>query len=288
MSIWLAVGLVAVGIWVAHDGLVRPIRAAPRHASRTLERLQDVLVQAGLERATLTSVLLLCLAAGLLAGLLSHLLTGWPLMDLAAGVGAAVVPLAWLRGRHARQRAAIQRALPEALDQLRDALASGLSMDRALHGLAEQGPQALRPYFARFRTEVGHLKFDTAVERLRDRLADPVFDLVASALLLYNEVGGVRFRACLDQLAASLRADLSSRDRVQAARARTMYSARILAAVPVVLLLLLRWWSPSAARAFDGPVGQLLLGGCALAIAAGYLGMLWLARLPSDDRVLVR
>jgi tight adherence protein B len=98
----------------------------------------------------------------------------------------------------------------------------------------------------------------------------------------------MRFRACLDQLAASLRADLASRDRLQAARARTVYSARILAGVPAALLLLLRWWSPAAAQTFDGPVGQVLLGVCALAIAGGYASMLWLARLPDDDRVLVR
>jgi tight adherence protein B len=289
--LWLALGLVGSGIWFAHDGFTRLSVAAPqqqRRSSRTLLRLQDVLVQAGLERATPLSVLLFCVALGLAGGLLSQLLIGWPLMDLALGVGTGLLPLAWLRSRHARQRAMVQRALPAAFDQLRDALASGLSMDRALRGLAEQGPESLRAYFGRFCIEVGHLRFDEAVERLRDRLADPVFDLAASALLLHDEVGGMRFRACLDQLAASLRADLASRDRLQAARARTVYSARILAGVPAALLLLLRWWSPAAAQTFDGPIGQLLLGGCALAITGGYASMLWLARLPADDRVLVR
>jgi tight adherence protein B len=286
--LWLALVLVGAGIWFAHDGLTRLGGAAPRPPSRTLLRLQDVLVQAGLERATPLSVVLLCLALGLAAGLLSHVVVGWPLVDLALALGTGLMPLAWLRSRHARQRAVVQRALPAALDQLRDALASGLSMDRGLRGLAEQGPEPLRPYFSQFCAEVGHLKFADAVERLRDRLADPVFDLAASALLLHDEVGGMRFRACLDQLAVSLRADLAGRDRLQAARARTVYSARILAGVPAALLLLLRWWSPAAAHAFDGPVGQLLLGGCAMAIAGGYASMLWLARLPDDDRVLVR
>jgi tight adherence protein B len=288
MILWLALGCVGAGIWLAHDELTRPSVVVARRPSRTLLRVQDLLVQAGLERATPASVVLLCLACFVMGGLVAHVLLGWPLIDLAAAIAAGLAPLAWLRGRHARKRAVVQRALPDALAQLRDALASGLSMERALRGLADQGPEPLRPLFRRFCAEAEHLEFQAAVERLRDRLADPAFDLVASALLLHAEVGGMRFRACLDQLAGLLRADLASRDRLNAARVRTVYSARILAGVPACLLLLIRWLSPAAAETFDGPIGQLLLGACAAAIAGGYLGMLWLARLPDDDRVLVR
>src|SRR5207248_3622208 len=107
----------------------------------------------------------------------------------------------------------------------------------------------------------------------------PAFDLVSSALLLHSEVGGQRFRECLAQLADTLRSDLVARDRLVATRSRIVYSARVLALVPVVLLVMLRWWSPLAARTFDGALGQSLLAACVVAVAGGYASMLWLARL---------
>lgn len=286
--VWLALGLVGAGLYLAHDGLTRPAAAAPHAPSRALLRLQDWLLQAGLEGVTPRTVLLVSLGGALLGGLLAHALLGWPVADLAGILtGGLAYPL-WLRARHARHRACVQRALPEAIEQLRDALGSGLTLDRAFQGLAEQGPEALRPYAAELCAELRYVPFAAAVERLRDRLADPSFDLVASALLLHDEVGGRRFRACLGELAAGLRADLATRERLGATRARIVYSARLLALAPVALLLLVRGWSPAAAQVFDGPVGQLLLAGCGAAVAMGYAGMLWLSRLPEEERVLVR
>lgn len=288
MTLWFALGLVGAGIWLAHDGLTRPSVAAPRAPSRTLLRLQDWLVQAGLEGVTPRTVAVVCLAGSLLGGLAAHALLGWPLADLVGVLAGSLAYPLWLRARHARHRARVQHALPEAIDRLRDALASGLTLDRAFQGLAEDGPEALRPLVRQFCAELRYVPFEEAVEHLRDRLADPSFDLVAGALQLHDEVGGQRFRACLGQLAEALRADLAMRDRLAATRARIVYSARLLALVPALLLVLLRWWSPLAAQTFDDAFGQILLAACALAVAGGYAAMLWMARLPGDDRVLVR
>jgi Flp pilus assembly protein TadB len=66
-------------------------------------------------------------------------------------------------------------------------------------------------------------------------------------------------------------------------------TARVMAVLPAILLLLVRWWSPTAtARTFESPLGQLLIAVCVAAIAGGYTWMLWLARLPDEERVLVR
>jgi len=65
-------------------------------------------------------------------------------------------------------------------------------------------------------------------------------------------------------------------------------TAKIMAVLPAILLLLVRWWSPAAtSRTFETPLGQVFLAASVLAIVAGYVWMLWLARLPDEDRVLV-
>ena len=126
--------------------------------------------------------------------------------------------------------------------------------------------------------------------RLRDRLADSTWDLVTAGLLLHDEVGSRRFGSCLDHLARWQRADLALRDRLVAARARIVLTARIMAVLPVILLVLVRWWSPAAtARTFETPLGQALMAvSRRWQLSIGYAWMLWLAQLPDEERVLVR
>src|SRR5919206_113823 len=115
--------------------------------------------------------------------------------------------------RHARHRQAVLRALPEAIDRLRDSLAS-VPLDVALARLGtEAGPEALRPHFRQLGTELAlGVPFAPAVQHWADGLADQTADRVASALVLHDRVGAQRFATCLGQLAGALRADLALRD----------------------------------------------------------------------------
>jgi hypothetical protein len=85
-----------------------------------------------------------------------------------------------------------------------------------------------------------------------------------------------------------VRVQISLRGRLAASRGRLYLSARILALLPLGLLAYLRWWSPTSSRAYETALGQEILAGAALVIVVGYLLILWFARLPEDERVLVR
>jgi hypothetical protein len=65
---WLALPLIAVGLWLVHDGLQGGAVAAPRRPSALAGRIQDYLVQADLERWTPWRVLVLCLVAPMWPG----------------------------------------------------------------------------------------------------------------------------------------------------------------------------------------------------------------------------
>ncbi|HEY1296997.1 MAG TPA: type II secretion system F family protein [Chloroflexota bacterium] len=291
-TLWIALAAIGVGVWLAHDGLVPQPSSPPRERSWiVLDRVRDWLAQADLPGVTVWHLLALC-AAGCAAGALAGYMAFGLRVSAALGatLGALAVPL-WLRTRHQRRRPARQRAIAVALERMRDTLGSGLTLDHAFQGLAADGPKPLQPAFRQFEAELPpHTdSFETAAERLRERLADSTWDMVTAGLLLHDEVGSGRFGSCLDHLARWQRADTALRDRLVAARARIVLTARVMAVLPAILLLLVRWWSPTAtARTFESPLGQLLIAVCVAAIAGGYTWMLWLARLPDEERVLVR
>ena len=123
---------------------------------------------------------------------------------------------------------------------------------------------------------------------MRDRLADPVFDVVAAALTVNDRLGGRQVSQMLDRLAEATRAQLRIQHEVRAQQSRTVLSARIVAAAPLVALVGLRATNPRYLSIFDGLVGQLVLLGCAVSVGLGYVAMLYLTRLPAERRVLVR
>src|SRR5207248_1136995 len=155
--------------------------------------------------------------------------------------------------RHDRRRAAVQRALVEAIGQLRDGIRTGLSVPEALRGLAESGPEVLRPEFARLVRELGMAPFEDALSGMQARLADPLFDTVAAALLLNDRIGGRNVSQVLDRLAHATREQLRVQEELRAYQARNVLSARIVAAVPLVVLVVIRQINPAYLAVFDTP-----------------------------------
>src|SRR5439155_4535261 len=133
---------------------------------------------------------LFSVASGGLAASLAQLFLGWGMVSaLAAGLGV-LAPLAYYARRHDRRRSAVQDALVEAIEQLRDAIRTGLSVPEALAGLARTGPLALATEFANLNRDARLIGFEAALMATRDRLADPVFDVVACPLLVNDQLGG--------------------------------------------------------------------------------------------------
>lgn len=278
----------AGGVYLTFEGLARPrVRAAGWGGAR-LYAAQEFLVRAGLHDVTARDFVLFSLASGILAGLLAQLVLGWAMVSGLAGLAGLLGPYAYYARRHERRRAAIQDGLVEAIEQLRDAIRGGLSIPEALAGLAHSGPEVLRSEFASLSRDARLLGFDRALEAMRDRLADPVFDVVACALAINDRLGGRLVSQVLDRLAEATRAQLRIQHEVRAHQARTVLSARIVAAAPLVALAGLRATNPRYLSIFDSFTGQLILIGCAASITLGYVAMLYMTRLPGQRRVLVR
>ena len=276
----------AGGVYLTFDGLARPRERllGPLH----LQAAREFLIRAGLHDVTARDFCLFSIASGGVAALVAQLFLGWgALSGLIGGLGL-LAPYAYYVRRHDRRRAAIQDALVEAIEQLRDAIRTGLSVQDALGGLARSGPEALRTEFASLGRDTRLLGFDSALAAMRDRLADPVFDVVACALAINDRLGGRLVSQVLDRLAEATRAQLRIEHEVRALQGRTVLSARIVAAAPLIALVGLRASNPRYLAIFDSLWGQMVLLGCAASIALGYAAMLYLTRLPGQRRVLVR
>jgi tight adherence protein B len=276
----------AGGVYLTFDGLVQP--RARLLGSLRLQTAGEFLIRAGLHDVTARDFCLFSMASGALVALVAQLFLGWGVVSGLGGALGLLGPYAYYVRRHDRRRAAIQDALVEAIEQLRDAIRTGLSVQEALGGLARTGPEALRGEFSSLTRDARLLGFDTALAAMRDRLADPVFDVVACALAINDRLGGRLVSQVLDRLADATRAQLRIEHEVRAHQGRTVLSARIVAAAPLVALIGLRASNPRYLAIFDSLWGQLVLLGCAASIALGYAAMLYLTRLPGQRRVLVR
>ncbi len=271
------------GIYLLYEGLTHPREV--RLQLHTPTALDDFLRRAGLPDVTPRDFALFSLCAGLVTGLLAQLLLGWPIVSILAALFGLFAPLAYYVQRHDRRRAALQNALVEAIAQLRDAIRTGLSVQDALVGLARTGPETLRPEFATLVREMRLVDSETALSNMRDRLADPLFDVVAATLILNDRLGGRNVSQVLDRLAHATRAQLRIQDELRAYQAQTVMSARVVAAMPVLVLVVIRQLNPRYLAVFNDWSGQVLLALCLVSIVIGYVSMLWLTRMPGERRI---
>jgi tight adherence protein B len=257
----------------------------PRAPSRLEVHLAEELRRARLHEARLRDVAAAAAVLAVLGWLALMSLSGWVVYAAAGAALGAMVPLVGISLRAQHFHARVQVALVDAIRQLRDALRAA-SVRRGIELLATKGPPALQADFQRVLDREGALGgLDPALRELRARLADPIADQLIDALLVSLATGGGLLGQTLDDLAAQAEGDLEIRAAIRTEQWEVRATALVLALVPAALLLYLKLVSPEAVAAFDLPLGQALLLGCAVLCVAGYVGVLKVARLPERPRL---
>ncbi|WP_445153922.1 type II secretion system F family protein [Arthrobacter sp. Hor0625] len=261
----------------------QPPAAVPR---RRTSRLEDLLRAAGIDRVSRLGLLATCLGVGALVTLAFYAGTrSWPISGC-FGLFGGWLPLGLVSWR-ARKRTVVLRELwPDVVDHLRSAIRAGLSLPEALIQLGEKGPAELRAAFTDFGADYrSGGQFDTALGRLKDRLADPVADRIVEALRLTREVGGSDLGRLLGTLAEFLRDNARTRSELEARQSWTVNAARLAVAAPWIVLVLMAG-RPEAVAAYNSPVGAAVLVGGLLVSLFSYAVMLRIGALPRDERVL--
>ncbi|MFD5276810.1 type II secretion system F family protein [Pseudarthrobacter sp. NPDC058362] len=258
--------------------------AAPREARTS--RLADLLAAAGVDKVSVGGLLGTCAGLGAFVTLLFFAVSGsWPIA-ICFGLFAGWLPITMLRWR-ARKRTALLRQLwPDVVDHLRSAIRAGLPLPEALIQLGDKGPEELRQVFREFGADYrAGGQFEGSLNKLKNRLADPVADRIIEALRLTREVGGSDLGKLLGTLAEFLRESARTRSELEARQSWTVNAARLAVAAPWIVMLLLST-RPEAVQAYNTAMGAgVLLGGLMISLAC-YSIMLRIGALPEDERVL--
>ncbi len=279
------VGLgVGVGLLLVWSAFALPRR--PRSTLPTSTALGRLLGRAGLGDVTPASVLSLCAVLFALVLVLVQAVSQTLPVAFVFAVMASYVPIAVLRQRAARRLRDFAEVWPEAVDNLASAVRAGLSLPDAVAALGTSGPEALRADFAQFALDYQVTgRFGECLDRLKERLADPVGDRVIEGLRLAREVGGGDLGRLLRNLSGFLRDDARTRSELESRQAWTVNGARLAVAAPWIVLLLMSFQT-TAIRNYATPGGVIVLGIGFGACVLAYSAMMRIGRLPVEKRIL--
>nr|WP_221935673.1 type II secretion system F family protein [Janibacter cremeus] len=251
-----------------------------------MRRLRDELAQAGYRGVGPVGLLVACVIAFVLVLATVTAMTRVPSIALCFAVMAGWAPLAVVRMRARSRRSQLRELWPDVVDNVTSAVRAGLALPEALAQLAVRGPQELRPAFAEFAGDYRTTgRFNDSLDRLKDRLADPVGDRLVESLRIAREVGGSDLGSLLRTLSAFLREDARTRSELETRQSWTVSAARLAVAAPWLVLAFLST-RPESVQAYNTTAGAVVLAFGAAASVVAYQAMIRIGRLPEEERVL--
>ncbi len=284
-AVWgLVLGVGLASIWWSF--WPREQRVSTRMSRARIERLGDEIVLAGVRGLGPRTLLGFCVALAVVVLLLVVAVTGVWAIGLCFAAMAAWAPLAVVRSRARRRRGRLRDVWPDAVDHVHSAVRAGLALPEALVQLGERGPEELRPQFLEFTHDYrASGRFSESLDRLKDRLSDPVADRLVEALRIARDVGGTDLGRVLRTLSAFLREDARARAELEARQSWTVNAARLAMAAPWAVLLLLATRGTTL-DAYGTPAGAVVLAVGAGMTVVAYRLMVTIGRLPEEQRVL--
>ena len=274
--------LAATAAPLAADETGRP--AWPRRLIRRWWAEEVALAEgAGLSARAAGTVVMLQIAFALGGGFLAAVLTGLPALFAAGAAGAVASVRGALAVRTRAIRVARQDAVIESVRMLRQLLETGATgVPAAIAILGERGPAPLRSEFRVIAaTSVGRRQ---AWSSARQRIGEPLFDLLAAAVLIQGPGGGE-----LAPLFADLEASVSGAQEVErearALQVQARSAAAIIVSLPVVFLVVLSALRSPYLDAYHNATGQAFLMAMLAVMAGSYVWMRHLLVLPGLQRV---
>jgi tight adherence protein B len=189
-----------------------------------------------------------------------------------------------VRGLDPRKRLRTQQfsaQLPDALDQIAQALGAGLSLPQAIERASQYMTE---PVASELRKVHGHLSvshsFEQSFEQMADQYDSPELRLVISGIAVQSKLGG-NMKQMLQRSARYCRQSHSLARSLKAQTAQSRLSLRIILCVPFVLCGVLSILMPSfLSNLLFTSVGRTIL---VIALSLDVIGMLWARRIMKVD-----
>jgi len=211
------------------------------------------------------------------------LVTGLPVLSAAGAIACLAVVRGMAAARMRSRQVIRQDAVLDAVRMLRRLLETGAtSVNAAVAVLGERGPAPLRSEFRVIAaTSVGRRQAWSAA---RQRIGEPLFDMLAAAVLIQGPAGGE-----LAPLFADLEASVSGAQEVErearALQVQARSAAAVIVSLPIVFLVLLSTLRSPYLDAYHTPAGQVFLFAMLAVMACSYVWMRRLLLLPGLQRV---
>ena len=166
---------------------------------------------------------------------------------------------------------------------LRQLLETGAaSVHQAIEILGQRGPEPLRSEFRRIAAATAGRR--QAWNHARERIAEPLFDMLAAAVLIQGPGGGE-----LAPLFADLEASVSAAQEVErearALQVQARSASSIIVSLPIAFLVVLSTLHSPYLDAFHNPAGETFLLAMLGIMGSSYVWMRHLLRLPGLERV---
>jgi len=201
---------------------------------RTWERVQSVLERADLPLRT-AEFFYICAGFALVALVVSVAIGLPTLIVLAAGIGAAFVPYAFVASKAKKRIRTFDEQLPDVLQMLAASLRAGHSLRQGIAALVEDSQPPTSIEFRRVLAEASLGRpVEDALTDMASRLRSADFDYVVSAITIQREVGGA-LASLLEMVAETVRARQQFRRKVRTLTSMGRMTAYVLVALPFVI-----------------------------------------------------
>ncbi|HEY3141280.1 MAG TPA: hypothetical protein VGJ86_09125 [Acidimicrobiales bacterium] len=265
-------GLGVVLFVVAVRGTVPQINRAPKTGSVSAEiKIEHFAVR---------------LSLAVVVGLVVTLLTRWPIAGLLLAIAAFLAPS--LVGGRATQQNKIARveAIASWAEMLRDTLAGAGGLEQSIIACSGVAPLPIRREVLRLAARLERDRLAPSLREFANEIDDPTGDLVVSALVLAADKSPKRLGALLGMLAQSARGDVNMRLRVEAGRARTRASVKVVTVSTVVftsglVILNRRYLDP-----YDTAVGQAVMALVGICFSTAFYWLAKSAQFEGEERFL--
>ena len=243
-------------------------------------------VPRALSRPQVSTALLAKLALPAGVGVLTAVVTGWPVAG-AIGASAAYGVPRLLRQTSGTVSIARVEAVATWTEMLQGTLAASAGLGQAIIATADLSPAPIRPATEQLAAQLragAHPR--DALLQFAESVGDPCADRVVCSLLLASTSRAQRLGDLLQALAESTREEVSLRLRVETSRASVRSGVRTVVIFSVVFAAGLAVFARSYLAPFGSTTGQLVLLAVGALYAAGLTLMVALARPPAPVRLL--
>jgi tight adherence protein B len=214
----------------------------------------------------------------LLIAAVAYVVSKGSLIFAAGGfIVGAFLPRIYVNMQKSKRLVRFNDQLADMLNLMVNGLRAGYSTMQAMEAVAKELPAPISDEFRRVVQEMQlGITMEAALDNLLRRIPSLDLDLVITAMNVQREVGG-NLAEILSTISHTIRERVRVKGEIRVLTSQQVYSGRLLAIMPIILLLLMYLLNREYVELFwtgeTALIGYIALGAAAVLITAGYFTM---------------